>query len=97
MSFDPMLVLAGLAAGAAVGAAYFAALWRSVRALTADTRPERRLLFGVLARFACVLPAIYLAARTGPEVLAGGVAGFVIARTLTVRWLPRRVPANAGD
>ncbi|RDD62252.1 hypothetical protein DRB17_08445 [Ferruginivarius sediminum] len=92
-----MLVLAGLAGGAVVGAAYFAALWRSVRDLAGDTRPERRLLLGALARFACVLPAIYLATRAGPEVLAGGIAGLLIARTLTVRWLPRRVPAKASD
>ncbi len=94
---DPLLVAAGGLGGTALGAGYFWSLWRSVRRLPEASRPRRVLLLGAVTRLVLVLPAIYLAARLGPEAVIGGALGFLVARGAAVRWLPERPPTARPD
>lgn len=87
MSVPLTEILAGAAAGAAVGALYFAWVWRSVRALSADGADGARLIGGALARLALLsgLVGLAVAAGAGGPALLGGAAGFLAVRHLAVR------------
>lgn len=95
MNIDPLTIMAGFAAGVAVGIVYFAALWRAVRQLPGRPRALHGLALGALLRMACILPVIYLGALAGIEALGGGLAGVLIARTVVVRRLNRAARPNA--
>lgn len=73
-----------LAAGAAVGFAYFGGLWRDVRAGAGRRRPGRRLALHRAVRLTAAAVAFSVAARTGPFATAAMLLGFLGARTCLV-------------
>lgn len=79
-------VAVAVAAGFALGLAYFAALRANVR-LYADGRPAAALAVHA-ARTAVVVAAAVAAARAGAVPLLAALAGFVAARTVVVRRTP---------
>ncbi|MEW5773483.1 MAG: ATP synthase subunit I [Thermodesulfobacteriota bacterium] len=87
--FPPVmaLALAGLA-GFLTGLAYFAGLWRSLKALPGRERPRRSYALALLARLALAL-AVFWAALTlaGPLGLGLALAGFALARMILSRTL----------
>ncbi len=90
-----------LAAGAALGAGYFAGLWLTVCRLPNASSPYRFYGLSLLLRLTLVLGGFYLlAARGYGELLAAGV-GFMVSRQL---WLIAKrsragqsAPANHKD
>lgn len=97
MNVDPTAALLGLAAGMVAGAAYFAVLWHAVRRLPNARHPLRGLFMGALFRLSVLLGAAYLAAQAGLSVIAGAAVGFLLARTIAVRWLPRQARLLKGS
>ena len=81
-----LAIAVGLLSGAAIGALYFAWLWRSVRALGVRGRPGARIAAGLLGRLAFALLCFGALARWGGgPALAGALAGFVALRVTLVR------------
>lgn len=81
---DVVSLLLYLAAGAALGALYFAALYLSVSLFTAKAGAVRVLpLF--LIRFAAAGGALWLVAQQGAVPLLLALAGFLFARTAAQR------------
>jgi F1F0 ATPase subunit 2 len=90
-------VLAGLGAGALLGAAYLGALWWTVRRLPAARRPGLLLMASLAARLTLLLGGLWWVADGRWAVLAAGVAGFVLVRTVLVRrWGPSAVTGRAA-
>ena len=88
-------LLAGVLAGLALGAASHAALWWTVRRVARARRPARLLAASSFARIVAVALGLAALAWASPWALLGGVAGFLVARTIAVARLgpDRRVPA----
>jgi len=90
MSHDTLATTIALAAamglgGLLLGLAYFACLRRSVALLASDAGWARPVLL-TLARLAAAAAAFAFAARWGGAVpLLAGFAGFLIARSVTLR------------
>ncbi len=92
MTETALPLLLAFLAGAALGAAYFALLWRSVRALGAAG--WTRFAAGAAARAALVLAALgaALAAGRGAEEIAVAGLGFLAARFAATRAARRGAP-----
>lgn len=86
MSFTLMPLLIGVLAGALAGVVYFAALWGSVRGLTAEGSAQR-LVFGAVLRLGAVIGALWLAMAAGVSGLTAlaTIPGFILARTVITR------------
>ncbi len=83
-------LLAGFAAGAAVGAVYFRVLWLTVTALEHSRRPGARMAVSLAVRFALMLAVLYLITRYGGwQPLLAAAAGFTAVRLLAVRRVSR--------
>ncbi|MEA3402391.1 MAG: ATP synthase subunit I [Armatimonadota bacterium] len=101
MGIEPIPVAGGLAAGVAMGLAYFAGLWWTVQRLPGARRPV--LVWGTSAvvRVAVATGVFYLLLTWGAAQLVAGVLGFIGARVLATRiWGPCRepgVPTPEGD
>jgi F1F0 ATPase subunit 2 len=74
--------------GLLTGLLYFRALHRTV-ALVAWTRGGVRPAILTLARFAGAIAVLTLLARPGAASLLAGFAGFLLARVIALRSLPR--------
>jgi F1F0 ATPase subunit 2 len=86
-------LLAGLAAGAVLGAVYFGALWASIRQLL---RPEAGAGFvlALLVRMAVAVGVLALVGRwAGGAGLLGALAGFIVVRAAMLR----RLRPDAGQ
>lgn len=95
---DAWLVLTlGLVAGTLLGAAYFGALWWTVRRLLRVRRPGRWLALSAAVRFAAVLAGFVALVRIHPLALLGALVGFLLARLAATRWLGGFDEAAAGD
>jgi len=83
--------IAAFAAGLALGAFYFIALWRTVRQLPKAHSPARLMLGSFILRMAVLMAGFYLIMGTGHwERLAVAVLGFIIMRKiLTYRLGPQ--------
>ena len=79
-------IIIGLAAGLALGAAYFALLYRAVR-LLAEAAPLRRAAPLHLARALLALGGFWGLMQLGVWPLLAGLGGFLIARLVAVRLL----------
>ncbi|MEZ5420235.1 MAG: ATP synthase subunit I [Vicinamibacterales bacterium] len=93
-TLDPIVgsVLA-VSAGAVAGAAHFAGLWATVRALPESRHPAGIVLVSFLARGAADAAVVVALVRAGGWRWAAlGLAGFLAARTVAVH-LARRVEA----
>lgn len=73
-----------LAAGAALGAIFFAGLWLTVRRLPRVRSPYRFYALSLLFRLTLVLAGFYLLAAGGTKDLLASGAGFMLSRQL---WL----------
>ncbi|MGZ9019398.1 MAG: N-ATPase subunit AtpR [Rhodoplanes sp.] len=71
------------AAGATIGAAYFASMWWTLNHLIRAKRPMLWVLGGAAVRIALVLPLFYLVMAEQWQRLLACLAGFVVVRTLT--------------
>lgn len=71
------------AAGAIIGAAYFALMWWTLNQLIRARQPMRWVLWGAAVRIALVLPLFYLVMAEQWQRLLACLAGFVVVRTLT--------------
>jgi F1F0 ATPase subunit 2 len=89
-----LVLLAGLAAGALLGWAYFVALWASVSRL--QQRPAGAwFAAALLARLAVATTLLALVGRWGgAPALLGALAGFIVVRVLMLRRAGSR-PATA--
>ena len=84
-------LLVAFAAGLALGAFYFIALWRTVRQLPIAKSPARLMLGSFIIRMAVVVAGFYLIMSEGHwERLAAAMLGFIIVRKiLTYRLGPQ--------
>lgn len=83
--------------GGVLGAAYFAALWATVRVLPGVRNPALVLLAGFLVRFALMAVAFVGLIRWGGwPWAAAALAGFMAARLIAVRRLLPAPPAPPG-
>jgi F1F0 ATPase subunit 2 len=73
-----------LAAGAALGAGYFAGLWLTVCRLSNTPSPYRFYSLSLLFRLTLVLAGFYLLAGRGYGYLLAAGVGFMVSRQL---WL----------
>jgi F1F0 ATPase subunit 2 len=90
----PLLLLV-LAAGFALGLAFFASLWFTVRRLPGSANPIPLLLLGGLLRLVGSLVVMALLAAGDWQRLLAALLGFVLARILLVRlWGPAAGPAG---
>lgn len=95
----PTLVqgLAGLGAGALLGSVYLGALWWTVRRLPAARRPGLLLVASLAVRLTLLLGGLGWVADGRWPVLAAGVVGFVLVRTVLVRrWGPAAATGRAA-
>ena len=83
--------IVAFAAGLALGAFYFTALWRTVRRLPKAHSPARLMLGSFIIRMAVVMAGFYLIMNGGHwERLAAAMLGFIIVRKiLTYRLGPQ--------
>jgi len=72
-------------AGIAIGAAYFAALWWTVRDLHHARRPAARLTASTVVRLALVVGAFWLVMNGESRRLLACLAGFITARFVAMR------------
>ena len=84
-------LIAAFAAGLALGAFYFTALWRTVRQLPIANSPARLMLGSFILRMAVIMAGFYLVMGTGHwERLTAAMLGFIIIRKiLTYRLGPQ--------
>ena len=73
-----------LAAGAALGAIFFAGLWLTVRRLSKARSPYRFYALSLLFRLMLVLAGFYLLSAGGYKDLLAAGGGFMVSRQL---WL----------
>ncbi len=87
---DLLGAVGAFAAGGAVGLAYFAGLWVTVRALPTSRKPALLVFGSYIVRLGVAGTMFVLLVRSGGwPWLASALAGFVLARVVIVRrWLP---------
>ena len=82
--------------GAAAGGFFFGGLWRTVRQVTKARRPAWLFLVSFLVRVGSVGAILFLLFRHHGGRLAVALVGFLVARALLIRWLPRREPKTTA-
>ena len=90
----------GALAGLLLSGASHATLWWTVRRFPRSRRPARLLALSSIARIALVAVGLAALAWTSPWALAGGAAGFLVARTVAIaRASPERrgAPSHRPD
>ena len=88
-------IIVSLVMGALLGAFHFGALWVTVRRLPTAEQPEVLMMLSFLIRAGGVLLGLYLFAGANVERLLLCLIGFIIARTVLVRYL--RVEVQDAD
>lgn len=79
------------AAGLALGAFYFIALWRTVKQLSSAAHPARLMLGSLVLRMAVLTVGFYFVMGGHWERLAAALLGFVVMRKiLTYRLGPQK-------
>jgi F1F0 ATPase subunit 2 len=92
MTLSTMMILtAAFAAGLALGAFYFMALWQTVKRLSSAPHPVRLMLGSLVLRMAVLTAGFYLVMGGHWERLALAMLGFVVMRKiLTYRLGPQK-------
>ncbi len=92
MTLSAMIILAAaFAAGLALGALYFVALWETVRRLPGTASPVRLMLGSLVLRLAVLTTGFYFVMGGHWERLALALLGFVAMRKiLTYRLGPQK-------
>ena len=80
-----VMLVAGAAAGAAVGLVFFGGLWWTSRRLTETGRPALLVSLSLLGRLLLVAVVLVLLARVGALLLLGAVAGLLAMRLVLTR------------
>lgn len=94
--------IAALLAGGVLGTVFFAGLWWTVRRAADSSAPVRWFLVSLIARTAIVLAGFYAVGASQPFRLGLCLLGFVLARTLVLRFtrpspaLPSPSPLHAS-
>ena len=86
MTVDAASLALAFLAGMALGSAYMALLWDSVRRLGRARRPALALVGGALLRIAALMGLFYLVMDGQWERLVACLAGFVLVRVAVTRW-----------
>ena len=73
--------------GIAMGGAYFAGLWETVRRLSEAQKPFRRVALSFALRMALLISGFYLVMQGQWERLAAAMIGLILAREVMVRRL----------
>lgn len=95
MSDAPMAILA-LLAGLVLGAIYFGGLWWTVqRALTAS-QPALLVMASMMSRTALVIAGFYFVSGGQWQRLLFCLAGFIVARHVVTRLLPKTETPDAA-
>jgi F1F0 ATPase subunit 2 len=77
------ILMAAFAAGLALGAFYFIAIWQTVRRLPSEKSPARLMLMSFVLRMAVLLAGFYLIMGGEHwERLAAAMLGFIIIRKI---------------
>jgi len=88
-------LLLGALAGLALGSAFYAGLWATVRHASGARRPWAWIIGSFVLRVVIVGAGFLLLARHGAWVLAGALAAFLAARPLvTYALVGREKPAE---
>lgn len=85
---DALTAVLAIAAGAGLGAIYFAGLWWTVRRAGSFRRPALSMLVSSMLRMSVTLAGFYLVASDSWQRLLLCLLGFIVARA-TVTWLLR--------
>jgi len=83
-------------AGAALGAAYFGALWATLSRLPGSARPLRLAGLSLLLRLALLAGGLILIAGGDAGRMIAGLLGVLLARDLLARRIAAR-PGGAGS
>ena len=90
-------LLAGCAlAGMALGIAYFAGLWWTVRRAVASQRPAAWFAASFAVRALLAGAVFWLVARYGAAAVLSSLAGFVLARVAATRLVGREHGRDVG-
>ena len=94
---DLSMVILMFLAGAVLGFAYFAGLWFTVRHLHSQRRPAIWLATSFFVRMGLVIAAIYwLLAVARWEYVVAALVGFLLLRSLTIRFLRRKISSSTS-
>ncbi|MDA8620691.1 hypothetical protein N9L45_00170 [Planctomycetota bacterium] len=90
---EPMILVLAWAAGGALGAAFFAGLWWTVRHSLSSNHPALWILGSLVARTAMLLIGFYYVSGGHWQQLLACVVGFVTAKLIAMRlaMLPKEV------
>lgn len=92
-----LAVALGALAGAAIGAAFFAGLWLTVRGVAQEGRPRSLLYVSFAVRAVLAVGLLALLARQGALPLLGALGGFVVARFVVTRLVDRAMGVGYED
>ncbi len=92
----PWTLLAGGAAGVAVGLASFEGLWLTSTRIATARRPALLVLGSFAARSVLLLTVLVPSARAGWEILGLAVLGLLAGRALSLRRHLPPAPLRAG-
>lgn len=86
-----MILMAAFAAGLALGAFYFMALWQTVKRLSSTASPARLMLGSLVGRMAVLTAGFYFVMGGHWERMVLAMLGFIVMRKiLTYRLGPPR-------
>ncbi|GAB2919940.1 hypothetical protein GCM10027181_19000 [Rheinheimera gaetbuli] len=95
ISIAAVYALLGLAAGAVLGAGYFAGLWWTVRQLGSSNYPGLMCCSSLLIRVGTVMLGFYLLLLISLYSAALALPGFVLARLFAIRVVQRTEQPDA--
>ncbi len=89
---EPLRLSIAFVAGAAIGAAYLAVLWSTVRRLATASNPNGLLLGSAILRIGVLLAGWYWVADGRWDGLLACLLGFIGARLVATRLILRQDP-----
>ncbi|MDF1748707.1 MAG: ATP synthase subunit I [Alphaproteobacteria bacterium] len=95
MMTDGFMAIVAVLAGLALGTVFFVGLWWTVRRALTAQQPGLLVLGSMLARTGLVVVGFYSVSDGNWKQLLFCLAGFIIARLIWVRVLPKTQAVNA--
>lgn len=92
---EVLTAIVSVLAGAALGTVFFVGLWWTVRRALTVSQPAVLVLASMLGRTALVVGGFYLVADGAWQRLLFCLAGFILARLVVTRLLPKSGDDNA--
>ena len=96
MSDVPMAILSALA-GLVLGAIFFGGLWWTVQRALGSPHPAALIMASMMGRTGLVVAGFYFASGGTGQRLLFCLAGFIIARLVVTRLLPRAEGAGVAS